>query len=396
MSSLSTQEEALNPGSKAIALEQTKKGHLRGQSMSSKSSQTSSQSKSILSVQNIVLASVAWGLIALFIFLFGSPIVPRPLWYTTSTYLLENIAFLCAGLLCFRNWRSSQIVSGRTVWLLIGAGMFFYFVANLLLWWWERSLGYAPDVSPADLFYLSSYLLLGIGMLMAVTSKQLNLSVLQWLLIAGIAIAGIFIAYFVSGYAGSSAEEATYPTVDPAQGAITVMWTQPTLQPGATTGLETWAQRSPSDWLAQVPETPANSSTEPIVTEESVEAPVEDDPLADKPSWVVTLDNQLAPLADVVWILYLAGDTFLMVMAVTLLLAFWGGRFSVSWRFIAAAGFSLYLADIWYYYAIANIENYETGSLPEVFWIFSAVLFCIGAAVEYNLSTRSRRSRRRT
>lgn len=364
--------------------------------MSSKSSQSSSRSKAILSVQNIILASVAWGLIALFIFLFGSPIVPRPLWYTTSTYLLENIAFLCAGLLCFRNWRSSQIVSGRTVWLLIALGMVFYFVANLLLWWWERSLGYAPDVSPADLFYLSSYVLLGLGMLMAVTSKQLNLSVFQWLLIASIAVIGVFVAYFVSGYAGSIAEDgASNPRIETSQGTVAVMWTQPAIAPSSTTGLESWARLSPSDWMAQAPEeTPAPTGAPPVAPEPA-ETPETVDPLADKPSWVVALDEQLAPLSDVVWILYLAGDTFLMVMATTLLLAFWGGRFSVSWRFIAAAGFSLYLADMWYYYAIENFENYETGSLPEVFWIFSAVLFCIGAAVEYNLSTRSRRGRRR-
>ncbi|MGB3493189.1 MAG: hypothetical protein WBA57_10700 [Elainellaceae cyanobacterium] len=348
--------------------------------MSSKSSQSSSQSKSILSVQNIILASIAWGLIALFVFLFGSPIVPRPIWYTTSTYLLENLAFLCAGLLCFRNWRSSQIVSGRTVWLLIGLGMFFYFVANLLLWWWERSLGYAPEVSPADVLFLSSYLLLGVGMLMAVTSKQLNLSVLQWSLIAGIAAVGVFVAYFVSGYAGGAAEEASVPMSEPTQGVAAVMWVNPAVAPSSSaTDLEVWSVSNvSSNAIAQAPE----------VADEV-------DPLADKPSWIVSLDNQLAAFSDIVWILYLAGDTFLMVMATTLLLAFWGGRFSVSWRFIAAAGFSLYLADIWYYYAVDNFENYETGSLPEVFWIFSAVLFCIGAAVEYNLSTRSRRSRRR-
>lgn len=380
--------------------------------MSSKSSQSSSQSKTILSVQNIILASIAWGLIALFIFLFGSPIVPRPLWYTTSTYLLENLAFLCAGLLCFRNWRSSQIVSGRTVWLLIGSGMIFYFVANLLLWWWERSLGYAPDVSPADLLYLSSYLLLGIGMLMAVMSKQLNLSIFQWLLIGGIAVVGVFVAYFVSGYAGSAEEEASLPFAEPNSGAIATVWAQPAIVSSSMTSmtgvfsapeLDTWVNRSApdsapdsaSDWVAQATETPADPADTAAPTEEPMTDPAEVDPLANKPSWIVSLDNQLASLSDIVWILYLAGDTFLMVMAMTLLLAFWGGRFSVSWRFIAAAGFSLYLADMWYYYALENIENYETGSLPEVFWIFSAVLFCIGAAVEYNLSTRSRRGRRR-
>lgn len=362
-------------------------------------SSKSSQSKSILSVQNIVLVSVSWGLIALFIFLFGSPIVPRPVWYTTSTYLLENLAFLAAGLLCFRNWRSSQIVSGRAVWLLIGLGMLFYFVANLLLWWWERSLGVAPEVSPADLLYLLSYLMLGLGMLMAVLSKQLNLSISQWVVIISIAVAGVIVAYLVSGYAGGSSEEGAAAPVAPEariETGVAVAWVQPVI--ASSSGLEGWAAESSSPWLAQVSEASTDSAAESTADSVSPEESAADeaDPLAGKPGWMVALNDQLTPLADVVWILYLAGDTFLMVMATTLLLAFWGGRFSLSWRFIAAAGFSLYLADMWYYYAVANIENYETGSLPEVFWIFSAVLFCIGAAVEYNMSTRSRRSRRRT
>jgi hypothetical protein len=62
---------------------------------------------------------------------------------------------------------------------------------------------------------------------------------------------------------------------------------------------------------------------------------------------------------------------------------------------IAAASISLYIADMWFKYATANICNYESGSLLEVFWIFSGVLFGIGAVLEYDLSTRSRRSSRR-
>jgi hypothetical protein len=92
--------------------------------------------------------------------------------------------------------------------------------------------------------------------------------------------------------------------------------------------------------------------------------------------------------------MYIIGDVILVVMATTLLLAFWGGRFSMSWRFIAAAAISYYIADLWFNYATRYIEDYETGALPEVFWIFSGCLFAIGAALEYDLSTR-RRSRRR-
>jgi hypothetical protein len=85
----------------------------------------------------------------------------------------------------------------------------------------------------------------------------------------------------------------------------------------------------------------------------------------------------------------------LLVLATTLLLAFWGGRFSQSWRMIAAAAFSLYIADIWFKYATTILENYQSGGLPEVFWVFSGVLFGIGAALEYDLSVRRPTSSRR-
>ena len=107
------------------------------------------------------------------------------------------------------------------------------------------------------------------------------------------------------------------------------------------------------------------------------------------------MDNFLAPFVDIVAWLYIIGDIILVLMATTLLLAFWGGRFSLSWRFIAAASLCYYIADMWFNYAVSYIPDYRTGSLPEVFWIFSGCLFAIGAALEYDLSTRSRRASRR-
>jgi hypothetical protein len=83
-------------------------------------------------------------------------------------------------------------------------------------------------------------------------------------------------------------------------------------------------------------------------------------------------------------------------MATMLLLAFWGGRFSLSWRCIAAAALCFYIADIWFNYAVTYIPGYETGALPEVFWVFSGCLFAIGAALEYDLSTRRQTRRRRS
>jgi hypothetical protein len=102
----------------------------------------------------------------------------------------------------------------------------------------------------------------------------------------------------------------------------------------------------------------------------------------------------LEPLVDAVGLLYLIGDIVLLVIAGTLLVAFWGGRYSQSWKLIAIAAFCLYIADMFFAYAI-NTDTYVEGSLWEVFWTFSAIFFGLGAVVEHAVSVNSRRSPRR-
>jgi hypothetical protein len=66
---------------------------------------------------------------------------------------------------------------------------------------------------------------------------------------------------------------------------------------------------------------------------------------------------------------------------------------------VAAAAFCLFIADVGFKYASRPGADYQSGGLVEVLWIFSAILFGIGAALEYDLSSRSRSrssTRRRT
>ncbi len=293
-------------------------------------------SASLLSSRNVVIAAVAWAVIALLFFLTFSVAAPgteRPDWYQKITYILENVAFLAAAVLCFRNWRSGQIVSGGTVWLALALGMISYFIGNLLLAYWEINLGQEPDVSPGDFFFILTYLFMGWGMLRAVISRELNLTRLQWLLLGVIALAGMAVA-IVSGISPGAVETAGEAVAAP-EAASTV------------------------------------------------------------PAWAVAIETSLAPIADLVGWLYIIGDVILVIMASMLLLAFWGGRSSLSWRFIALAAFSFYIADIWFNYATTYIPDYQTGALPEVFWIFSGCFVAIGAALEYDLSTRRQTRRRR-
>ena len=289
-----------------------------------------------LSSRNIIIAAVIWAVISLLFFLTFSVTTPgaaRPDWYQKITYILENVAFLGAGLLCFRNWRSGQIVSGGTVWLALGLGMFSYFIGNLLLAYWEIGLGQEPAVSPGDFFFILTYLFMGWGMLRAVISRELNLTLPQWLLLVAIVLVGVSVAIF--------------------------------------------------------------SGISPDTTVEVGEA-VAAAPEQTVPAWALAIETWLEPIAAPVRWLYIMGDVILVMMASILLLAFWGGRFSLSWRFIALAAFSFYISDIWFNYATNYIPNYQTGALPEVFWIFSGCFVAIGAALEYELSTRRQNRRKRS
>ena len=323
-----------------------------------------------LSVQAIVLAATAWAVIALLFFLLFSisPAQDRPEWYSVATYFLEEIAFLGAGFLCFRNWRSPAIVSGRTVWLAIGLGMLFYFIGNLFFAYWEVGLGFRPNVSPGDFFFIPAYIFLGWGILRAVMSKRLDLTPIQWVILVAIAVAGIAIAKIATQPLSDSGASGASEASGRASGSVQVVASPHASPPAA-------APVAPS-----VHPSPGAASAEPSKS---------------APEWAIQLEKDLAPFADVVSWLYILGDVILVVMATTLLLAFWGGRFALSWRFIAFAAFSYYIADVWFNYATTNIPNYQTGALPEVFWIFSGCLIAIGAALEYDLSTRRRSGRRR-
>jgi len=265
----------------------------------------------------------------------------RPVWYSIGTYVFENVGYLSAALLCFRNWQSRQMVSGRTVWLLIGTGMFFFFVGNLFFGIWELVFHLDPEGSLGDAFYLPCYGFLAAGMILAVLPRRLNMVLWQWAVLAAIALLGIVITYGVVNYSDQAYE---------ALSATAAAVTTPEVQPTA-------------------------------------------------PGWAIQLDNAIAPYENLISRTYIIGDVALLIAASTLLLAFWGGRFAQSWRMIAAATFCFYVADMWYYYATSTNPDYQSGEVLEVGWVFSAILFAIGAALEYDISTRSTRrgsgSRRR-
>jgi len=309
--------------------------------------------QSLVSTPTLVLVMVSWGVIALLFFLLFSVTLPgegRPFWYGIGTLLLEQVGFLLAGILCLRNGFSSKIVSGRNVWMGMGLGLLSYFIGNLFFSWWELYWGLSPTVSPGDLFYVASYLCLATGMVFAVRSRRLNLELWQWGVTAAIAATGIAIAGWLS-----------WP--------LDLSMTPAPMEPAP---IEQTAEANGADAAAP-------------------EVEVESDGIAERPApaWVKAMDRRLEPLGNPLNLTYVVLDILLLIIATVLLLAFWGGRFSQSWRMIAAAAFSLYIADMWFKYADKNIPDYESGDLLEVFFTFTGVFFAIGAILEYDVSTRA-------
>ncbi|HYW20195.1 MAG TPA: hypothetical protein VE956_12965 [Nodularia sp. (in: cyanobacteria)] len=271
------------------------------------------RSQSLFTNRNLILASIGWAVLALLYFLLFSAKVPgadgietRADWYVIGTNIFEALAYLAAGVLCLRNWRSPQIVSSRNIWLAIGMGMFSYFLGGIIFGYTEIILKEEPDVSISDIFFVLSYISLGVGMILAVASRRLNLEKWQLLIVSAIAVSGSLLAWWIS-----------------------------------------MQQTAPSEPL----------------------------------------------LAILNWF-YVVSDVVLLIIATTLLLAFWGGKIAQSWRMIAAAAFSLYIADMWFKYAQG--PNYQSGEILEVFWVFSGVLFGMGAVLEHEASlSRTRRERGR-
>lgn len=250
--------------------------------------------------------------------------------------------------------------------------MLSWFIANIIFGWWELSLGLSPDVSPADLFYLGFYLFLGWGMVLAVLPRRLNLELWQWITVGVIAVIGIGLAIFV------------------------LLATPETSSDNDATPLSAKTeQAAPEDSVSQADKAQTAPSLTDRSTAQSKPSKATPSNAKQPPAWALEVENFLSPLSRPVNFFYIVGDVFLLIIASTLLLAFWGGRFAQSWRMIAAATFSLYIADMWFKYEDATAVEYESGSLLEVFFVFSGVLFAIGAALEYDVSSRSRRSTRR-
>jgi hypothetical protein len=296
--------------------------------------------------QNVIYWAFGWAALSLFTYVFFSgsaQSTDRPLLYRIFTaYFLENIPLLVAGILCIRNGLSRRMPSGSQVWLLIGIALIAYFVGNIFFSSWELVWHLNSTGSLGDPFFMIFYICLSLAMLIAITSKRIRLKMYQWAIVLGIGAYAAMIAMWILNPVAS-------PSIDPAT-PVTIVQnsatssTTPTIAPSITESLE-----------------PANTA----------------------PGWVMFCDGIFKPYGSTLNSFYVWSDVVLFIMAIIMILAFWGGRLSKAWQVNAQAIVCYYIGDMWLAYASNHINNYQTGFLLEVFWILGAIQFGVAAGLEF-------------
>ncbi|KPQ36198.1 MAG: Protein of unknown function (DUF2721) [Phormidesmis priestleyi Ana] len=309
--------------------------------------------------RRVMVLCGGWALLSALLFV-GFALGPPSLrtdWFPTVVSLLKIGAFLIAAVLCWRNIKDKNILSSPTVWQAIALSMAAYALGDITVMLWRSLWGITTVVSLGDMFYAASYLFLMTGLLKAVLPRPINLNWMQGVSIVTVGIAGIVLAFWINFYMLADVGSSTIlvaPVSIESKGAA---------MGGAVTS-------------------PANTS------------PANTSPANTAPQIIQILDQRLGRLSSKMSLLYVAGDCVVIVVAVLMLIAFWGGIYSESWKLIAIAGLCLYGADLLLVYHVSQ-GSYRQGASWEILWVLSALFFGMGAAVERGVSSTVQQKRDR-
>lgn len=327
-----------------------------------------------ISTQNLIWAAIAWATLALMFYLFLSTPTDkytilttdsvkcpelkktfgvveqyyRPYWYRIGTYIFQTVAIVVSGILCLRNWRSPKIISGRNVWLGLGLGIIAWGIGNLVF-------GFL------DFQYQSQIIQAGeplkqITKIPEASRKQLL----------------------------ETATLAMKKAVEPFPSVADVFFT-------ATYVFLSWGMAMsvigrrlnlyPKQWSIVGSVGLVGIGLASYVT-------------------FIAGGNFTFETDKILNIIYALGDIWLLIVATILLLAFWDGKAAQSWRLLGSAGISMFLSDLAFNYStnVSDIcrgkQPYQSGEPLEFFWILAFLLWGMGAALEFDLSSRSSRSRK--
>ena len=310
---------------------------------------------------------IIWAVISAVLYLNFSVVDDRaahPVWFISATTGLEEIGLLISGYLCWRNWQSPNISSGRAVWLLFAIAIAAFFSGNLWFYLWEIQWGLDPAASAGNPFFVLFYLMLIAAMRLAILDRDVQLARQQWVLVGAVAAIGLTIGCWLTTLPARAMVLPTVSSVEIAQASSKSRLTAGTVAPTTS------------------PESIANGSLTRLET---------------PPEWVLAIDRSMQPLVTTFNLFYVLCDLVLLAFATILLLGFWGGQLGLPWRMAAQAVLCFYIADTWFASTHDRVQGYESGSIMEVFWIFGIVQFGIAAALEFDNSIRARRlARRRT
>jgi hypothetical protein len=103
------------------------------------------------------------------------------------------------------------------------------------------------------------------------------------------------------------------------------------------------------------------------------------------PAWVSAIDSVMKPYANNLNYFYVWSDVVLFTVATAIVMGFWGMKLNRAWIINSFAVTCYYISDIWFAYASNHIENYQSGFILEIFWIFGAILFGIAAVTEFDI-----------
>lgn len=262
--------------------------------------------------RKVLLTCGGWALLSLLVFGGGMALRDRPDWFVLLVSLLKIGSFLLATALCWRNTMHPSILSGRNVWQAIALGMAFYALGDITVILWRSLWGMTSTVSLGDVFYGASYLFLALGLLLAVMPRPINLSLPQTLGISFTGIVGIVLASWINFYAPTTAPELPINSAEIVQAEILQTngaMAEP-LQRRIATSTDAVLAVQPADSKGAAAGAIASSSKS-------------------APAIIRTIDERLSGIASHLGLLYVAGDCALVVMAVALLVAFWGDRKSV-------------------------------------------------------------------